>query len=306
MEYVHDRNCRCPSCMKWDSFDNIYIDFAMEYSQQMLTYCLSRELLSNFPKNMPPNILGPIMAKRLEVLNNEMKRRGQKQESYSKIDEEFIKDIASIDLTPEQHRIRCAFEGVYGLARFGKKIHEFEFPQFERILIHQNIIVICSFAEGFFANVIRYLCEVNQNPLTEWDNQKGKKNNGMTPSQKIDQFAFEMGQGNILKKINRIQKNFNVQFSLSKSVSEKISELFLIRNCIVHNAGLISQVYKDNSTINTDIIVGDEIELQDEIIEDLLDTLVDVIITVYRKISTIILKKTEDKLMYGAYRNIKL
>ena len=57
MKYTHDENCHCPSCMKWDSFDNIYIDFAMEYSQQMLTYCLSRELLSNFPKNMPPNIL---------------------------------------------------------------------------------------------------------------------------------------------------------------------------------------------------------------------------------------------------------
>ena len=42
-----------------------------------------------------------------------------------------------------------------------------------------------------------------------------------------------------------------------------------------------------------------EIKLQDKIIEILLDTLVDVIITVYQKISTIILKKTEDKLMYG-------
>ena len=46
MEYTHDNNCNCPGCLTWDDYDNVYIDFAKEYSQQMLAYTLGVELFS--------------------------------------------------------------------------------------------------------------------------------------------------------------------------------------------------------------------------------------------------------------------
>lgn len=38
MEFTHDEHCTCPGCLTWASYDTMYVDFAMEYSQQMLTY----------------------------------------------------------------------------------------------------------------------------------------------------------------------------------------------------------------------------------------------------------------------------
>jgi hypothetical protein len=304
MEYTHDENCTCPGCLSWDPFDNIYIDFAMQYSQQMLTYTLARELFFNFPMNMPPHILMPIMAKRYEILTQEMQRRGVEPELLFDADEAMVREIAYISLTPEQHRIRCAFEGVYGLARFGKKIPEFEFPQFERILISQNIVVICSFAEGFFSNTIRFLCSVRSKPLTIWEKRRGRKVAGMSSSQKVDQFVFEMGYGSIDKKIERIETEFDFQISSSQSEREKVAELFLMRDCIVHNAGLVSKAYKESGMAPKHLNVGDEMDLQEQPVEDLIDTLVDVVIAVYRSVSLQILKKPADRLMYGAHRNI--
>ena len=75
MEYNHNENCTCPGCLTWDELDNAYIEFAMEYSRQMLTYTLGVELLSDFPKNLPQHILMPIIAKRQEVIKEVMKSR---------------------------------------------------------------------------------------------------------------------------------------------------------------------------------------------------------------------------------------
>ena len=305
----HKDGCDCIHCLtygysdQWDEFDHAYIDFAIEYSRQMLAYTLGIEFLSDFPKNLPQDILIPIVAKRHQVLSAETRRRGIPPVPEYAVDDAFFKFVSSVELTEEQHRIRCAYEGLYHVARYGKKMAEMEFPQFDRFLVAQNVVVICAFAEGFLANTIRTLCVANPTPFDRWKKERDSKFTDLTKSDVLEQFIFELGYGSFEKKLNRIEQRFSFRIPTPKSDREKICELFLIRNCLVHNAGLVSQAYKQWGMARSTLSVGDEIPLPADATEELLDTLVDTVAVIYRSVSVNVLKKSPDRLMFGPHRN---
>lgn len=306
----HEDGCKCNLCRifgysdQWDDFDHAYIDFAMEYSQQMLTYTLSVELLSDFPKNLPDYILTPIVARRHRVLAAEMRRRGMTANPDFAADDSFFELAASVELTEEQHRIRCAYEGLYAVARYGKKMPEMEFPQFRRFLVAQNVVVICAFAEGFLANTIRRLCSVDFTPFDQWKSKRKEKLAGINESDMFEQFIFEMGYGSFEKKLSRIEQEFGFQVSTSKADRTKIRELFLIRNCMVHNASLVSKVYKQRGMNRHSLSVGDGMPLPEEETEELIDILVDSVTAIYRSVAVNVLKRSAETLMFGSHRNL--
>lgn len=304
MGLSHDDNCTCPGCLTWDDLDNAYIEFALEYSQQMVTYTLGVELLSDFPKNLPHDILVPIIAKRHEAISAVMKSNGIEPDYEHASENGFFEEAAKIKLTSEQHRIRCAYEGLYSLARFGKKMPEMEFPQFERFLVSQNIVVVCAFAEGFLSNALRILCEIFPNPFEQWSDKQSDKLKGMNESEMLDRYVFEITHGAFDKSLRRIENEFQFNIQASEDMRKKTSKLFLIRNCIVHNAGLVNKFYKQRCEGTDNLAIGDEVPLPETETEDLLDTLVDEVEAIYRSISIDLLKKPAEKLMYGAYRNL--
>jgi len=305
-----ENGCKCPLCRilsysdQWDDFDHAYIDFVMEYTQQMLTYTLGVELLSDFPNKLPDYILTPIVAKRHQVLEAEMRRRGMTPNPDFAADDAFFELAASVELTKEQHRIRCAYEGLYVVARYGKKMPEMEFPQFRRFLVAQNVVVICAFAEGFLANTIRRLCSVGSTPFDQWKRKKKGKLAGINESDMFEQFIFEMGYGSFEKKLRRIEQEFGFQVSTSKADRKKIGELFLIRNCMVHNSGLVSKAYKQRGMNRHSLSVGDEMPLPEEETEELIDILVDSVTAIYRSVAVNVLKRSAETLMFGPHRNL--
>jgi hypothetical protein len=306
----HAEGCDCTLCRiygysdQWDDFDHAYIEFAMEYSQQMLTYTLGVELLSDFPKNLPEHILSPIVAKRHQVLAAEMRRRGIAADSRYAADDAFFNLAVKVDLTEEQHRIRCAYEGLYAVARYGKKMPEMEFPQFGRFLVAQNVVVVCAFAEGFLANTIRRLCAARPAPFDSWKNRKSSKLAGLDESEVIEQFIFEMGYGSFEKKMCRLESEFGFQVPTPESDRAKIAELFLIRNCMVHNAGLVSKAYKQRGMQRQTLSMGDEMPLPENATEELIDTLVDAVATVYKSVAVDVLHRHPESLMFGPHRNL--
>lgn len=307
----HEDGCECTLCRiygysdQWDDFDHVYIEFALEYSQQMLTYTLGVELLSEFPKNLPGYILIPILAKRDQLLAVEMHRRGIASDPQYVADDAFFKLAAKVELTEQQHRIRCAYEGLYALARYGKKIPEMEFPQFGRFLMAQNVVVVCAFAEGFLANSIRRLCSARPAPFDSWKNRTSNKLVGLDESDVLEQFIFEMGYGSFEKKLGRVERIFGFKVPTPESDRAKIAELFLIRNCLVHNAGLVSKAYKQRGTHRHALSVGDEMPLPENAIEELIDTLVDAVAAVYQSVAVDVLKRAPESLMFGPHRNLR-
>jgi hypothetical protein len=276
----------------------------MEYSQQMLTHTLGVELLSDFPKNLPEYILGPIVAKRHQILAAEMRRRGIASDPQYAADDAFFKLAAKVELTEKQHRIRCAYEGLYAVARYGKKMPEMEFPQFGRFLVAQTVVVVCAFAEGFLANTIRRLSSARPALFNSWKDRKSNKLVGLDESDVLEQFIFEMGYGSFEKKLSRIEREFGFKVSTSESDRAKIAELFLIRNCMVHNAGLVSKSYKQRGTHRHALSIGDEMPLPENATEELIDTLVDAVAAIYQSVAIDVLKRTPESLMFGPHRNL--
>jgi hypothetical protein len=306
----HEEGCGCILCKingysdQWDDFDQAYIEFAIEYSQQMFTYTLGFKLLSDFPKNLPEYILAPIVAMRHQVLAAEMLRRGIDQAPEDAAEDAHLKLAASVDLTEEQHRILCAYESLHVLARYGKKMPEMQYPQFNRFLVAQNVVVICAFAEGFLANTLRKLCSARQVPFQQWKKRKKRKLSGLSDSDVLDQFVFEMGYGSFEKKLSKIEQEFTLRVPTPQRDRVKIEELFLIRNCLVHNSGLVSKAYKQRGMNRNALSIGDEMPLPEDSTEELIDTLVDSVAVIYRSVAVDVLRRSPDSLMFGPHRNL--
>ena len=181
---------------------------------------------------------------------------------------------------------------------------EMEFPQFDRFLISQNIVVICAFAEGFLSNALRILCKSISDPFKQWKAKQDDKVKSMNESEILDQYVFEITYGAFDKILRRIENEFQFNIQASGTERKKIARLFLIRNCIVHNADLVSKFYKKRCEGTDNLAIGDEVPLPEAETEDLLDTLVDVVVAIYRSISIDLLKKPAERLMYGCYRNL--
>ena len=179
-----------------------------------------------------------------------------------------------------------------------------DFPQFERFLVTQNVVVICALSEGFLANTIRRLCDARPEPFDRWTKKRQSKLSDLSESDVFEQFIFEMGYGSFERKLSRIEQEFGFQIPTPESDRAKIQELFLVRNCLVHNAGLVSKAYKQRGMGRSKLSVGDEIPLPEQAIEELLDTLVDAVADTYRSVSIDVLQKPPDRLMFGPYRSL--
>jgi len=284
--------------MNWDRYDNVYIDFALEYTQQQLIANLAEELLSEYPSNIPSDLLEPIIAKRYDALTKEMESRDITPIYLSPATNHSISKIASKDLTPRQERIRVAFESLHSLARYGRKIPAPGFPEFQKVLLSQTIISICSLAEGFFSNTVRILVDTQPDVLDRWEAQKDHSVKNMSRSRKLDRYIYELGRGRFNKQIHRLAKVFDFSVSLSDSDRDSVTELFLIRNCLVHNAGRVSRPYKDSGRAPSHLEIGDELDLTTKHTEYLTDNLVDLITELYRSVSIDVLGKGPENLMY--------
>ena len=265
MEYSKDDNCTCPGCIKWDDFDQVYINFEIGYHQELLTKILALEYFDDFPDNLPLHLIIPQIARRHEDLTASMKENGEDPgQGFPANEDAFYKEVASIPMSSRQKYFGIAYLGIYHMARFYKKMPEMEYPQFDRFLLSQSIVVICAYAEGFIANTLRKLCEFRPGPYDLWKTKRKKKISNFSKSEVLEWFVFEMGFGGFDKKINRIEDEFEFKFPISKEDRDKIKELFLIRNCIVHNAGLVSKAYKQAGITGVDMHVGDEVSLSED------------------------------------------
>jgi hypothetical protein len=177
-----------------------------------------------------------------------------------------------------------------------------EFPAFERVLISQNVIVICSFAEGFIQKTIRVLSDNRPAAFQAWERAKGGKLASVSPPERLEKYLFELGIGSIEKKLDRMGTEFGITLPITPPQRKTVEELFLFRNCLVHNAGRVSAQFKNSGAVAAHVQVGDEVELKDEQTEGMLDVLVDALTVVYRTVAVQVLNKPADRLMFGPHR----
>ena len=301
----------------WDDFDHLYIDFALQYTQQLLTLHISSGAFESFPRNLPPVLIVPILARRYKIFADEKIRRGTAPdpefERFAGMDAHF-RMIAAEPLDEFQTRIAHLFESIYALSRWGKKLDYTEFPDFERVLLTQHVITVCSFAEGFYSNAVRYLAKRPPYPFTSWQQQNGTRNSRHAKKQSrhdkkqtsaaelFDKYLFDMGRGIFNDKLIAFERAHGVALALSSKQKEEIRNLFLLRNHLVHNAGRGGELIRSESTRWTGVKNGDLLSFGLQEVKDMIDELIDVIAAIYTTCSLKLLGKTPLQLVFGPKR----
>ncbi|EGR0637452.1 hypothetical protein E5T98_21550 [Vibrio vulnificus] len=274
----------------WTTYDRIFIDFTVQYTQLQMGYFIKKGIFSHFPYNLPPYHLYPTLGIKIKTLRDEMIKRGlDTSESDAYLSEEDMKAMEEFelkDLTPDQQQIRALFDSFHALSRYGIKMKEHTFPEFDDIHISQNVISICSLVEGYIVSSLKYILE----------NCTNGKFDRMKQSQ-LDDKVFQLTSKSFLLNLGSIEKFFSVNFKISKKQKNQLSDLFLVRNLYVHNNGIVTNHFLRKTSQFKKAIVNEKLILQEEVVDALLDNLTDVSHMIYESTSIAFLGKRNEQLL---------
>lgn len=285
----------------WCSYDGIYIDFTIQYTQLMLGYVIKKGIFSSFPYNLPPYHLFPTLGLKTKALRDEMIRRGI---DTSEVDSEMPKDILESlssytveDMTEEQQLVSALFNSFMSMSRYGLKMEEHTFPDFENIHIAQNLISICSISEGFIVSSLSYLMFKD---VTYLESRYSKKQIEKDISEVIDKAVFSLTKSSFVKNLETIESALNISIGLNGRWKDKLKDLFLIRNLYVHNNGVVNSHFREMSNNYKNAEQGSKLLLNENEVEGMLDTLTDSMYLFYKATSLACLNKKEKQLVKGA------
>lgn len=285
----------------WCAYDDIYIDFTIQYTQLMLGYVIKKGIFFSFPYNLPPYHLFPTLELKTKALRDEMIRRGI---DTSGVDSEIPKDILYSlnsytveDMTKEQQLVSALFNSFMSMSRYGLKMEEHTFPDFENIHIAQNLISICSISEGFIVSCLSYLMLKDTTYIGSRysNNQMGKDIN-----KAIDKAVFSLTKGSFVKNLEAIENTLNISVGLEKKWKYKLQDLFLIRNLYVHNNGVVNGHFRKMSNNYKNADQDSKLLLNESEVEDMLDILTDTMYLFYKATSLTCLNKQEKELVKGS------
>ncbi|WP_421323987.1 hypothetical protein [Aeromonas sp. 604176] len=285
----------------WCAYDEIYINFTIQYTQLMLGYVINKGVFSSFPYNLPPYHLFPTLGLKAKVLRDEMIRRGL---DTTTIDAEFTNDILESlnnytieNMTNEQQLVSALFNSFMSMSRYGLKMGEHTFPDFENIHIAQNLISICSISEGFIVSSLSYLMLKSKIPL---NNQHPKEKIKTNDHETIDKMVFNLTKGSFVKNLEAIEHALDIVIGLEQKFKNKLQDLFLIRNLYVHNNGIVNGHFRKMTNNYKEAVQGAKLLLNENEVEDMLDTLTDTVYRFYKITSLTCLNKQEKQLVKGA------
>lgn len=285
----------------WCAYDGIYIDFIIQYTQLMMGYVIKKEIFSSFPYNLPPYHLFPMLGLKTKVLRDEMIRRGI---DISEVDSEMPNDVFESlnnyrveDMTKEQQLISALFNSFMSMSRYGLKMGEHTFPDFENIHNAQNLISICSISEGFIVSCLSYLILEDTTYIkSRYPKNQIEKN----ANEVIEKAIFNLTKNSFVKNLEAIENTLNISIGIDKKWKCKLNDLFLIRNLYVHNNGVVNGHFREMTINYKEAVQGSKLLLNESEVEDMLDTLTDAMYLFYKATSLTCLNKQEKQLVRGS------
>lgn len=273
---------------KWNDYDRMFVDYGLALNQVQLLSSLSEQVLENFPLNIPPDIILPVIAKQHEIVHDVMERRGMAP--GFELGDDLMKKLAKVKFDDKMQRLYILYYNVYSLSRHYKNLPDFVFPDFQRIRLSQEIIMVYALTEGFISNSVRIACKLKPEIMKsdkeiKWKELLSYHNWNELMENLVEKFVYAICYGNLKDKIDNINDRFALELSLTADDIESLDEIDIIRNIIVHNDGKTTQRYID-FVGNNKLKIGDDLPLDNEHIEELLDNLTDLNYKVYAKIST--------------------
>lgn len=270
--------------ISWDEYDKKLIDYIVKREQSNLLSIFSNIYFNNFPENMPKDLIGPILARLHLSFIEAAKQKDIPLPPYPNIDIllKESKKIAEKKLNIVQEKISILLHSLHFNSRFLLELPAFEYPNFKDLQLKQELITMCSYAEGFIIDSVNLVLNINEK----------YKSLNLTDKDKI---LFKILYGNFIKKIKNINKEFDFNIVIRKNKEKALKKLICIRNIIAHNNSRINNEYLE--LFNCNLKIGGIILLDEKLVEILLDNLGDILYYLYKEVSIKILRKTEKEIL---------
>lgn len=264
--------------MSWEDYSGIYSNFVYTINQLRFSSIVSRRILHDYPKNVPDEIMSPVLERILFLIHKEGLRRGLTTE------EKLLAD--GIDISQEvplSEELLPLIGPFLNIGLDGKKLGKIDF---ERLILYQEIIMNYSLVEGFVLDSIRAVCNKCPDILKKEKQMTYKEIIESGTWEKIienlvEKYAYDLGYGGIEEKLENIEKEYHIDIIEYEDSLKKIN---VIRNAIVHNGAKINSDY---ITImdEPNLVIGNEMTLDTQIINGLLNDLNQNMDNLYREIS---------------------
>lgn len=268
--------------INWGSYDKEFISYIVRRKQIALFSSLSEIIFDGFPRNMPMEIMGPVLAKYYLAFEDEARNRGLPT-YLSEAELINLREMSNVELDERQEKLLFLYYGIQYESRFLLELPVMEFPDFDGIRKTQEVITTYSYAEGFITDSVKMVLDIDEKYKDLFKQEREK-------------LLFELLFGNIETKIKKINRKFNLKIVINGIQRTKLKKLNCIRNIMVHNNTCANSQYiklfKDTKTK-----LGEKIPLTDKVIEDLLDALGETLYLLYKEISLKYLDRTEDELL---------
>ncbi|MFM5581933.1 hypothetical protein ACET8Y_04230 [Aeromonas veronii] len=112
--------------------------------------------------------------------------------------------------------------------------------------------------------------------------------------------VFNLTKGSFVKNLEAIEHALYIVIGLEQKFKNKLQDLFLIRNLYVHNNGIVNGHFIKMTNNYKEAVQGAKLLLNENEVEDMLDTLTDTMYRFYKITSLTCLNKQEKQLVKGA------
>lgn len=248
----------------WKDYKATYHDSMMGLKQTEFQTLITREVLREFPGNLPEHLK--------ETLINSLVEIGKTALKGAHVAEEGKEGSFSIPTSKNENDQRLLDLTTFFTLRLwtlekGKTKETKEVIQqgFERIISSQTLVMVFAHIDAFLADTVRTICFIHPEILRnekkiDWATAIAFENKEQLLEYLRESFVLEFGSPNLSKRIEYLSKNLGVEIDRTKIDLELLDIAENTRHIIIHNGGKVSQEFLKR-TKRTDVKTGDFIPI---------------------------------------------
>ena len=244
----------------WKDYKATYYDSVMGLRQTEFQTLVTREVLREFPANLPEHLQETLTKSLVEIGKTVLKAAQMAEEgkeasfsiptSKNEIDQKLLDSTIFFYL--------AIIGSKKGKTKEAKEVIQ---QGFERIISSQSLVMVFAHIDAFLADTVRIICFIHPEILRsekkiDWATAIAFENKDQLLEFLRERFVLEFGLPNLSKRVEYLSKNLGVDIDRTKIDLELLDNAENTRHIIIHNGGKVSQEFLER-TKRTDVKIGD-------------------------------------------------
>jgi len=252
----------------WEGYKNVRKNFDFSINQTLATTLLLREVLKDWPQNLPEPIQRPVvdaMSRISSLWRDYFDEKITSEQMHS----EFDRQLKEWDKVEGR---KLLFGSVF-LMRLSRPDPSKSEIKFDRMVYSQAIVMLFSHLDAFLADSMRAICRGRPDILRSdkkmaWNEIIACGGWGKVMARMVEEYVFNFGWQGVVRRVEFMKKQLGLTFEVSDEDFKVIDQDEHIKNAVTHNGGNASQEYIERSG-RTDLLIGQPIPITEELVKQL-------------------------------------